>query len=454
MANTAVIDEEKSTSTTPSVEKSGVWFPIAVVAVFILFVSWTINEYRQNEKSLKSRLVQRTQDVSMALFGIVNSQLHKGAYISREELTSLLQALIRSNNLIQSIELYSVDQTLLTKTQKGKEEAKGIRRPFVFPGPLPGTRGVTLGLVRPIVVPRAQMKLISSTTLTSSNLARSTLHNAIFVLDDTWLNRSTDRMRLRTTLAILLAAIAAGALVFSWQNLQRSANLAVRLVGAKEKNRHLEEMRLAAAGLAHETRNPLNVVRSIAQSLPEFLSSPTELRSRTTTIVEEVDRINARLAEFIAYSKPREPDLKPLNSRNFADDVLRLLVADAEDDDIRLVVDGDAGTILADEGLLRQAIFNLIINAIAASPDNTTVTLRLGLDVDEMVWMEVEDEGPGVPKEKREDIFMPYFTMSEEGTGLGLAVVQQIAAAHEWAIHYIDKPNCGAIFRIEGIKTE
>ena len=437
----------------PAISKSGVWFPIAVVAVFIMFVSWTIAEYRQNEETLKSRLAQRTQDVSLALFGIINSQLHKGAYISREQLTSLLQSLIRSNNLIQSIELYSVDQTLLTKAQKGKIKTTGLRRPFVFPGPLPGTR-VTFGLVRPIVVPEDQMKLISSTPLTSSNLARSTLHNAIFILDDSWLNRITHRARVRTTLAILLAAIAAGALVFSWQNLQRSANLAVRLVGAKEKNRHLEEMRLAAAGLAHETRNPLNVVRSIAQSLPEFMSSPAELKSRTTTIVEEVDRINARLAEFIAYSKPRQPELKPLDSRKFAEDVVRLLAADAEDDEIRLTIDGDAGTILADEGLLRQAIFNLMINALAASPEKTTITLRLGLDVDEMVWMEVEDEGPGVPNEKREDIFMPYFTMSEEGTGLGLAVVQQIAAAHEWAIRYIDRPDCGAIFRIEGIRTE
>ncbi len=445
---------DEGTQALPSVEKSGVWFPVTVVVVFLLFIGWTIAEYHQNQRSRSARLEQRAQDVSLALYGIINSRLHQGTYISREELTSLLEALVRSNTLIRDIELYSVDGTLLTKTQTGKRNEKDQTRPFVFPGPLPGTRGVSFGLVRPIVVPREQMQLIASTPLTASNLARSTLHNAIFVLDDSWVKQSLSKARFRTSLAILLAALAAGAMVFSWKNLQRSTNLAVRLVGAREKNRHLEEMRLAAAGLAHETRNPLNVVRSLAQSLPEFLSSPNEIRSKTTTIVEEVDRINARLAEFIAYSKPREPELKAIDSLELAKDVTRLLAADAEDEEIRLVVEGTAGTLMADESLLRQALFNLIINALAASPPDSQITIKLGHDVAGMVWIEVEDQGPGVPEDKREDIFMPYFTMSDEGTGLGLSVVQQIAAAHKWVIRYVDRPDCGAVFRIEGVQGQ
>ncbi len=115
-------------------------------------------------------------------------------------------------------------------------------------------------------------------------------------------------------------------------------------------------------------------------------------------------------------------------------------------------VGGDTLAVDADEQLLRQVLFNLLINAIQAAGQNgkiQIVVLRAGPT--EAV-LEVRDDGPGVPLENRREIFKPYFTTHQKGTGLGLAVVQQIVLVHGWEIACVDNVPRGAIFRITHLK--
>ncbi|MFW5692826.1 MAG: ATP-binding protein, partial [Thermoguttaceae bacterium] len=104
-----------------------------------------------------------------------------------------------------------------------------------------------------------------------------------------------------------------------------------------------------------------------------------------------------------------------------------------------------------DRELLRQALFNLVQNAVQASPEGGMVELRLVSGQDGRRRLEVADAGPGVPPELIGRLFTPYFTTREGGTGLGLAIVRRIAVAHGWAAGYTARPEGGAVFWLDGL---
>lgn len=257
-------------------------------------------------------------------------------------------------------------------------------------------------------------------------------------------------------LRLVIAAFAGIAVVgfgMAWRNLARTADLEVRLVRASELNTRLKEMNLAAAGLAHETRNPLNIIRGLAQIISRQEGASAEVREKTSSIIDEVDRVTAQLNEFINYSRPRDVRRTAVKLADVASEVRRALSSDLEDKAIKLEFAPDLPTIEADEQLLRQTMFNLILNAIQASERGGEIRVaaeHIGADE---VQLEVRDNGSGVPPDQCTEIFRPYVTSHPSGTGLGLAVVQQIVTAHGWEIRCLPNEPKGAIFRITHIRA-
>jgi signal transduction histidine kinase len=250
-----------------------------------------------------------------------------------------------------------------------------------------------------------------------------------------------------------LASISVAGYALAWGNLKKTSELQIRLVRASELNSHLKEMNLAAAGLAHETRNPLNIVRGLAQMISRRDDAPPEIRTRSREIIDETDRITGQLNEFINYSRPREVRRVAVSLNALAAEVVRALNYDLEEKKVQLRVMAEPLSIQADEQLLRQALFNLVINAIQAVPANGEIWIRAGRGNGTEAFIEVADNGPGVAPEHRSELFKPYFTTHAEGTGLGLAVVQQIVLAHGWEIECLPNQPSGAIFRITHIKA-
>ena len=125
---------------------------------------------------------------------------------------------------------------------------------------------------------------------------------------------------------------------------------------------------------------------------------------------------------------------------------------DIEEKHVRLEIQAEAISIEADEQLLRQALFNLLLNAIQAVDAGGAVQVVAGRQSVSEGFLEIRDNGPGVPPESRHEVFKPYFTTQPHGTGLGLAVVQQIALAHGWDIVCLSNEPKGAIFRIAHLK--
>jgi signal transduction histidine kinase len=217
-------------------------------------------------------------------------------------------------------------------------------------------------------------------------------------------------------------------------------------------NSHLKEMNLAAAGLAHETRNPLNIIRGMAQMLSKQTEAPADIREKSRVIVDETDKVTAQLTEFINYSRPREVRRSKVALNDAIGEVVRTLNHDIEEKKLRVEPAGEPFFIEADEQMLRQVLFNLLINAIQATGENGAIQIQTRRSSSSEAVIEIRDDGPGVPPERRLEIFKPFFTTHQKGTGLGLAVVQQMVLAHGWEIECLPNEPKGAIFRISHLK--
>jgi len=273
-------------------------------------------------------------------------------------------------------------------------------------------------------------------------LTLSTQSLQAVVNDDLWLR----------CIIVFFAGISALGAGLAWRNTGRTADLQIRLVRASELNSHLREMNLAAAGLAHETRNPLNIIRGMAQMISKQTGTPAEIRDKSRAIVDETDKVTAQLNEFINYSRPREVRRSRIALNSAVNEVVRTLTHDIEEKKLHVATGGEPIAIEADDQLLRQVLFNLLINAIQAVDAGGKIQISAQHANAAEASLEIRDDGPGVPPERRQEIFKPYFTTNEKGTGLGLAVVQQIVLAHGWEIECLANEPKGAVFRITHLK--
>ncbi len=283
-------------------------------------------------------------------------------------------------------------------------------------------------------------------------LEKKGVHSFIIVMS-TQSIRTTARHDLWLRLFIsALASVSVVGLALAWSNLVKSGELELRLIRAAELNTRLREMSVAAAGLAHETKNPLNIIRGLAQLISKQQDVSPEIRDKTRGIIDEADRVTAQVNEFINFSRPRQ--LRPVSVAlsSAVAEVVRALEPDLEEKAVRLQVQQGLPVIEADEQQLRQALFNLLINAIQAVERGGEIVVGGGKSGSHDAFLTIRDNGPGVPPEHRADIFKPYFTTNQKGTGLGLAIVQQIVLAHGWEIECLPNEPRGALFRISHLR--
>ena len=177
-----------------------------------------------------------------------------------------------------------------------------------------------------------------------------------------------------------------------------------------------------------------------------------EIREKTQGIVDQADRVTVQVNEFINFSRPRQLRPAAVSLGSVLTEVVRALEPDLEEKSIHLHVQEDLPVIEADEQQLRQALFNLLINAIQAIPSGGRIQILFKKSGTAEAVLEIRDDGPGVPADQRAEIFKPYVTMYEKGTGLGLAVVQQIVSAHGWEIQCLPNEPRGATFRISRLQ--
>ena len=200
--------------------------------------------------------------------------------------------------------------------------------------------------------------------------------------------------------------------------------------------------RLGSA-IAHEIRNPLNYINLTLDHLrskfaPEEDERKANFNKLTSQLKSEVARINQQISDFLNYSRPANVSLRPMDARPVIEDSLRIVEAQAAEQEIRIAVveQEEIPEIMGDPEFLRSVFNNLFINAVQAmGQEGGNLSVRLLPDDDlEFVRIEVTDTGSGIPQENLEKIFEPYFSTKETGTGLGLAIVQKVVELHDGTI--------------------
>jgi signal transduction histidine kinase len=233
-----------------------------------------------------------------------------------------------------------------------------------------------------------------------------------------------------------------------------------------EKNRELEAQlqeaeksavvgRLGSA-IAHEIRNPLNYINLTLDHLrakfaPEDAEKSEDFDKLTAQLKSEVARINRQISDFLSYSRPADANLQPTNVRSVIEDSLRLVEAQAEDQNIKISVieRENVPLVLGDAEFLRSVFNNLFINAVQAMEANGG-NLHVTISPDgDFVKIEISDTGTGITPENLTKIFEPYFSTKETGTGLGLAIVKKILDIHNASVEAASNENEGTKFTVK-----
>ena len=185
-----------------------------------------------------------------------------------------------------------------------------------------------------------------------------------------------------------------------------------------------------AAGVAHDLRNPLAIIKAAAGSLSRADRTPQEMSEHTEVICRNIDRAERTISALLELGKPRALEPRQVDLVESLADVVALVQVEAKRREVavqRRVEPGIEGH--ADPKLLSRALLNLLLNALQASPAGSSVTLiarRFDLTTGPVAMIAVEDRGHGIDRSHRDKLFTPFFTTKEDGTGLGLLSTRRL----------------------------
>jgi len=204
-----------------------------------------------------------------------------------------------------------------------------------------------------------------------------------------------------------------------------------------------------AAGIAHEIRNPLASMSGSIQMLSQS-DALDETGNRLMRIVlRETDRLNSLVTEFLQFARPNPPEFENIYLRHVLDEMILVFrylhfnntPETRPDVDVTLHMDTEI-QIEADPRQLRQVFWNLLNNSVQAMPDGGSIDISVEKRARE-VEVQVLDAGLGIPVDRLDRIFDPFYSTKQDGTGLGLALVHRIIEEHDGRIHVVSSPGEG-----------
>jgi len=211
--------------------------------------------------------------------------------------------------------------------------------------------------------------------------------------------------------------------------------------------------------LTHEIMNSLTPVTSLARTGAELVSKAAkddatlaDAKSATETVARRAEGILRFVESYREFAQAPDIHRRQFKAQSWAEEIMRLALANASDRtiDARVEVEPKTMSLNADPELLAQALLNLLRNSIRATAELAEPILVLGLarEANGHFRIEVRDNGPGIPADRREDIFLPFYTTHKGGSGVGLSFARQVALAHGGSICALDAPEGGANLRM------
>lgn len=223
--------------------------------------------------------------------------------------------------------------------------------------------------------------------------------------------------------------------------------LQIQLEEKLNQSERLASLGRMIAGVAHEIRNPLGIVRSTAELLGKRATEPN--KPLAEVIVEESTRLNRIVTEFLDFARPQAPQLKPLMVEEVLKRNLAALEPELERGRVQVIRRQENRTpAMGDPDLLYRAFLNVFNNALQAMEHSSPRKLLVETGADrrgerKMVRVSISDSGPGLDPEAAGRLFDPFFTTRENGSGLGLSIVGSILSSHQGAVEINSRPEGG-----------
>ncbi|MEA4922696.1 MAG: ATP-binding protein [Eubacteriaceae bacterium] len=212
----------------------------------------------------------------------------------------------------------------------------------------------------------------------------------------------------------------------------RSISDLERFEASAQRSKNLNALGEMAASLAHEIKNPLASIRGYTQFVRQDMESENMETEEMDIIMNEVDKLTVMLDKFLKFARPEVPETENENIGELIEYVLKLMEKDIPDN-IRVVKHLDpVPKVAIDKSQFEPLLLNLFLNGIQAMPDGGTLMVRTVYEGwRNMVRIDIQDSGVGIPQELSDKIFTPFFTTKEGGTGLGLPICSRTVEAHK-----------------------
>jgi signal transduction histidine kinase len=245
--------------------------------------------------------------------------------------------------------------------------------------------------------------------------------------------------------------ILGGAFAYVLRLVQRTRRLETE-AQMSERRAHVATL---AREMAHEIRNPLNAMSINLEMLEEELDSkaagnPDEVKHFLKSIKGEIRRLKDLTENFLSYARPPQLNMDAKDLNRFLEEICIFVQPEAEARRIQLVRDLDPmlPSVDFDSAQLRQAVLNILSNAQQFVPEGGTIRVRSRIEPKGEVRISIQDTGPGMNQEVRENLFQPFYSHREGGTGLGLPIARRAVEAHGGRIEVDSEVGHGSTFHI------
>ena len=217
--------------------------------------------------------------------------------------------------------------------------------------------------------------------------------------------------------------------------IEKRAQERLRLEEKLRQAEHLSAIGEMTAGVSHEIRNPLGIIKSSAQLLKNKMAKLDARSNIPDIIVEESGRLDSIITDFLNFAKPKIPELHPCMVEDIIEKNLDYLGSQIEEKKYNIIreISQRLPEIMADSSMLYQAFLNIFINAFQSLEENGSLTIKILYDSRNIV-INFIDNGDGIEEEILKKIWTPFFTSKDRGTGLGLGIVKNIIEAHNGTV--------------------
>jgi signal transduction histidine kinase len=231
--------------------------------------------------------------------------------------------------------------------------------------------------------------------------------------------------------------------------IEERAEERLRLEEKLRKAAHLSAIGEMTAGVSHEIRNPLGIIKSSAQLMKKKMDKLEVHSTIPDIIIEESQRLNNIITDFLDFARPRQADLRPCDINDIINKNLSFLETQIQDQEIIIhkAFHDHLPGISADPDMLYQAFLNILLNCFQSVGKNGAITIVTDYDA-RRVFISFADNGPGIDEDTLEKIWTPFFTTKDTGTGLGLGIVKNIIEAHNGTIRISNGKPTGAVVDI------